>query len=89
MKKLLFLLSILLLISPIGISQCDTFRARVIDVYDGDTFNADASIGLGSTLKIRVRVYGINAPEMTGTTKAKATASRDSLRSIIWAGTSL
>jgi micrococcal nuclease len=81
--KSLLLITILLLFSPIGIAQCDTFRARVLDVYDGDTFNADASLGLGLTLKIRVRIYGINSPEMTGTSKLKATASRDSLRSLI------
>jgi micrococcal nuclease len=82
-KLIITILLAMFFIIPSGMTQCDTFRARVMDVYDGDTFNADASIGLGITLKIRVRVYGINSPEMTGVSKLKATASRDSLRSMI------
>ncbi len=42
------------------------YQARIISVYDGDTVNADIDLGLETHRLIKIRLYGINAPEMTG-----------------------
>lgn len=39
-------------------------RADVIHVIDGDTFEANAQIWLGETIAVRVRIAGIDAPEL-------------------------
>jgi endonuclease YncB( thermonuclease family) len=39
-------------------------RARVVHVIDGDTFDASARIWLGQAVEIRVRIMGIDAPEL-------------------------
>jgi endonuclease YncB( thermonuclease family) len=38
--------------------------ADVVRVIDGDTFEANAQIWLGETIAVRVRVAGIDAPEL-------------------------
>ena len=47
--------------------------ARVVEVLDGDTFVADAEIWPGQTLRVNVRIRGIDAPEM----KSRCPAERD------------
>lgn len=47
--------------------------ARVLDVLDGDTFLADAEIWPGQTLRVNIRIRGIDAPEM----KSRCQAERD------------
>lgn len=39
-------------------------RAEVVRVIDGDTFEAAAQIWLGQAIDIRVRIKGIDAPEL-------------------------
>jgi endonuclease YncB( thermonuclease family) len=41
-------------------------RAHVVRVVDGDTFEASALIWLGQAIDVRVRILGIDAPEMHG-----------------------
>lgn len=47
--------------------------AQVVEVLDGDTFVADAEIWPGQTLRVNVRIRGIDAPEM----KSRCQAERD------------
>ena len=47
--------------------------AVVVQVIDGDTFLADAEIWPGQTLRVNVRIRGIDAPEM----KSRCRAERD------------
>lgn len=47
--------------------------ARVVEVLDGDTFLADAEIWPGQTLRVNIRIRGIDAPEM----KARCRAERE------------
>lgn len=47
--------------------------AEVVQVIDGDTFVADAEIWPGQTLRVNVRIRGIDAPEM----KSRCRAERD------------
>ncbi len=48
-------------------------RARVLKVLDGDTFLAEAELWPGQSLRIHVRLRGIDAPEK----KARCAAERD------------
>lgn len=60
------------------------YRAKVIDVYDGDTFRANVDLGFDVWMNaISFRMYGINAPEMRGLSKAAGTVTRDRLRELI------
>lgn len=63
------------------------YRSRVTSVYDGDTCTVDIDLGFFITLRdIKVRLYGIDTPELRGGTKETKTAaktSRDFLRSKI------
>jgi micrococcal nuclease len=60
------------------------YRGKILEVYDGDTFKAEIDLGFGVALKkVTFRMYGINAPEMKGTSKDAGTVTRDRLRSLI------
>lgn len=40
------------------------YRAEVLDVHDGDTVSLNADLGFSTFRKMRIRLLGINAPEM-------------------------
>jgi micrococcal nuclease len=48
-------------------------EARVLEVLDGDTFLADALVWPGHSVRINIRIRGIDAPEM----KARCPAERE------------
>lgn len=57
-------------------------RAEVVQVIDGDTFEAAAQIWLGEAIDIRVRIEGIDAPELHARCdeeRVRAEAARDFL----------
>ena len=76
---------------PAG-SRCDPARgqrgarlhpAEVLRVIDGDTFEARVNLWPGLDITTRVRLRGIDAPEMKarcGEERVKAEAARDALR---------
>lgn len=58
-----------------------TYRARIVSVYDGDTVTVDIDLGFGVWMKKqKLRLFGINAPEMRGPEKIQGKISRDALR---------
>src|SRR4051812_18043178 len=60
--------------------------AEVLRVLDGDTFEARVHLWPGLDVTTRVRLRGIDAPEMKarcGDERAKAEAARDALRAIL------
>lgn len=58
------------------------YKAHVVSVYDGDTITVDIDLGFDTILKNqKIRLYGINAPELKGLNKAQGIVSRDALRS--------
>jgi endonuclease YncB( thermonuclease family) len=62
------------------------YSAEVTSVYDGDTFDCIVDMGFSTSIKIKVRVHGIDTAEMKSKDpeqKAKAVAARDHLRSRI------
>lgn len=57
------------------------YKALITDVYDGDTITVDLDLGLGVWLRgQRIRLTGINAPEMRGRSSQAGVRSRDALR---------
>lgn len=61
-----------------------TYKAIVLDVYDGDTCTVDIDLGFGIWMKKqKLRLYGINTPELTGEQKQDGIKTRDYLSSLI------
>lgn len=60
------------------------YKADITAVYDGDTVTVDFDLGFGIKMhRQKIRLYGINAPEMRGKEKVAGKASRDALRELI------
>ena len=58
-------------------------EARILDVVDGDTIVVKARIWLGQDVETRVRLVGVDAPELKGACereRALAVAARDFVR---------
>ncbi len=69
-----------------------TYKARVTEVYDGDTITADIDLGFHVWLHgEKLRLFGIDTPEIraranrpvNATEKARGLAARDALRDLI------
>ena len=52
-------------------------------MYDGDTVTLDISLGFGVTMREKIRLLGINTPEVRGKEKLDGLISRDRLRELI------
>ena len=60
------------------------YRALCVSVYDGDTITVDVDLGFGVWMKKqKLRLYGINAPEVRGAEKEEGKISRDAVRAMI------
>jgi micrococcal nuclease len=60
------------------------YKAVITAAYDGDTVTADIDLGLGVWVHgEKLRLFGIDAPEMRGADKVAGTASRDFVRKLI------
>jgi micrococcal nuclease len=58
-----------------------TYKAHVVSVYDGDTLTVDIDLGFDIHFKdMKIRMYGIDTPEIRGTSRPKGLISRDALR---------
>lgn len=58
-----------------------TYRATVVSVYDADTITVDVDLGFHQkSEQIKLRLFGINAPEMRGPERPEGIVSRDWLR---------
>jgi micrococcal nuclease len=57
------------------------YRAIVSKVYDGDTITVDIDLGFNAWQKnMKLRFYGINAPEVRGSERPQGLKARDWLR---------
>lgn len=60
------------------------YKAIIVSVYDGDTCTADIDLGFGIWMKDqKLRLYGINTPEMRGEEKERGKEVRDYVRQLI------
>ncbi len=94
MKKLLLtllLFSTLLYGSPERLSEPQAnvlyphhYQVTIVSVYDGDTVTADIRIGFGLIMHSqKLRLMGINTPEVRGPEKPEGIITRDRLRELI------
>jgi len=61
-------------------------KADVESVYDGDTITASAHIWIGQTINTKVRIRGIDTPELRGkcdTEKQQAIKAKDFVQNLI------
>lgn len=62
------------------------YSAKIISVYDGDTVRAIIDLGFGVILNgydgkgVKLRLHGLNTPEVRGEEKEAGKISRDKLR---------
>lgn len=60
------------------------YKARVTAVYDGDSITAEIDLGCYTFIHDeKVRLKGINTPELRGETLEAGIAARDALRGLI------
>ena len=60
------------------------YKAYVEKVYDGDTVTCTIDCGFNLSMKTqKIRLYGINTPELRGAEKKAGIVARDQLRSKI------
>jgi len=57
-----------------------TYKALVIKAYDADTITVALDLGFKISLTEKLRLYGINAPEVRGKERELGLISRDRLR---------
>jgi micrococcal nuclease len=60
-----------------------TYTAKVIDVYDGDTITVLADLGFHTTIKLKLRLFGINTPEVRGPSREAGLVSRDRVNGLV------
>ena len=61
-----------------------TYKAHVTKVYDGDTITANVDLGMGVWLKDqKIRLFGLNAPELRGESRNEGIKARDFLRKLV------
>jgi len=60
------------------------YKAKVTKVYDGDTFTVDIDLGLGVWMHgQKIRLYGVDTPEVRGKERARGIQVRDYVRELI------
>lgn len=59
------------------------YKATIVDVYDGDTFTFVVDLGFSITVKEKLRLYGINTPEVRGDEKIFGKEVRDYVSELI------
>jgi len=60
------------------------YQARIVGVYDGDTFYADIDLGFTtSKLKEILRLSRVDTPEVRGTEKAEGIKVREYVKALI------
>lgn len=59
------------------------YRARVIDVVDGDTFRLEVDLGLDILHRITVRLFGVSTPEVRGEEREAGLQAKAFVESLI------
>ena len=61
-----------------------TYRAKCTSVYDGDSITLDIDLGFGHWMvNQKIRLFGINTPEVRGDERAAGLVSAERLRGLI------
>lgn len=60
-----------------------TYKATIINVYDADTVTAVLDLGIHVSVQIKVRLKGINAPEIHGYQREKGLLSKARMQELV------
>ncbi len=74
-----------LMVATATAAECTSYPARVTAVVDGDTVEAVVDLGLDTARTVRVRLAGIDAPEVRGPTRLEGLVSGAWLRAWVQA----
>ena len=58
-------------------------RARIVRLVDGDTVDVDLDLGMAITTRQRLRLFGINTPEVRGPEKVAGHAATQHLADLL------
>ena len=58
-------------------------RAKIVRLVDGDTVDVDMDLGMSITTRQRLRLFGINTPEVRGPEKAAGHAATEHLAELL------
>ena len=65
-------------------SRICKYECQVEKIYDGDTITRSVvDLGFNTTVVVKFRLYGINTPELRGSTLAEGRIARDRLKALI------
>lgn len=65
-------------------TQLYKYKAKIISVYDGDTVTANISLGFNMwMLKQKIRLYGIDTPELRGEERADGLVAKARLEELV------
>ena len=56
------------------------YKGHVTSVYDGDTITVEVDLGFFASLTMKVRLYGIDTPELRGVERTQGLKVRDWVR---------
>lgn len=59
------------------------YKAKIIDVYDGDSVTALVDLGFHTCVEMKLRLYGIDTPELRGAERPEGLKARNYLRELI------
>lgn len=59
------------------------YKAKIVKVYDGDTVTALVNLGFKISFTIKIRLFGINTPEIRGEEREQGLVVRDIVREMI------
>ena len=59
------------------------YKAKIISVYDGDTVTAMVDLGFLHFQEMKLRLFGIDTPELRGEEREEGIVVRDILRDMI------
>lgn len=59
------------------------YDALIIDVYDGDTVTAEVDLGFSVKMTMKLRLDGIDTPELRGEEREQGLVVRDYVRDLI------
>lgn len=59
------------------------YKAKITNVVDGDTFDFEIDLGFGITYKNRLRLYGLDTPEVRGSEREEGLRVKDYVKQLI------
>lgn len=69
---------------PIPTDSLYTYRARCVKVVDGDTLDVVLDQGMHNTRTERLRLLGVNCPEMRGESRIEGKEAKSWVERLIW-----